>query len=93
MANKKASSFDAERHLWKSHVANAELSYRVMCEAHAQLIEREREYVRKASDLNVALLTIFHNSKDPLSRTVAAEALGIKMPLPFPKTPKKSRAG
>lgn len=83
----KSPDFEAERELWKQHHENTELSYRVMCEAHAQLIEREKIYVRTASDLNVALLTIFHETKDPASRAVAAAALNIKMPIPFPKKP------
>lgn len=85
-------AFDAERALWKSHLANAERSYNVMCSAHAQLVERERAYVREASDLRCALLTIFHDTKDDTARRVAAAALGIRMPEPFPKRRRARKA-
>ena len=86
--HEKAPTFDAERALWKSHVENTERSYRVMCEAHAQLVEREREQVRREAELRMALLTIFHDTKDQMARLVAATALAIKMPVPFPKKPR-----
>lgn len=71
---------------------NTELSYRVMCDAHSELVDREKAYVRKISDMHVALLEVFHRSTDPQSQQVAAAALGIKMtPIPFPDIKRKRK--
>lgn len=64
-----------------------------MCEAHSQLVEREQDYVQKSFDLTSALLTIFHDTKDQGARAVAAKALGIKMPVPLPKKPRRTQKG
>lgn len=71
---------DSEISRLESILKDTEASYRIMCNAHAQLVEREVTHVRAEADLKGALYEIFMRSNDEESRRVAAKALGIKMP-------------
>lgn len=80
-----------ERKRLESIISDTNGSYRIMCDAHAQLVEREQEHVWEVAKLKQALYEIFMNTSDRKSHERAASVLGIRT-VPRRKAKKTPRA-